>query len=650
MRFFLKCRQNLLICIALFLHTPVLNAQLIFKKNQYSVDKNLHLIICNQPPSNLPLTTTSISFDRAYTLYSPINTIQIGVPYIVYADSIAYKLYFTRLPLINLSLENQVNDNYEGGLISVTDTTGQAISSNMGIKLRGSYSRTLPKKSYHIQLWTDSTGLTTQNKSFFGLRSDQTWLLLAMDNEKLRLNNKTSHDLWIKMDTLYYASQEPSAHSSIRSRYVEVFINSAYQGVYLFTEDLDRKELALKKQTTSDARGELYKGETWDQGTLFTGLTPLPTSQTLDWSGWELTYPDTTNWVNLYHFTDFVVNSSDSVFKQQISKTIRQDNFADYFIFLNLLHAEDNVGKNLYLARYDQNEPYFISVWDLDGTWGYYWDGSTRDITDGILSNGLFDRLLNVSTNFKLQVASRWFTLRKTILSIDSLHHAIDLNYNLLAKNGVYDRENLIWAGPLLSYGPDELNYIKDWTDERVSYLDGYFESLAREQPIIYSFTAKAVEKTAVLNWRMNCMAISSFIVERSIDGLNWNAINSTPIPSNDSLPCQYSFADNNPNPGNSYYRLKITDKQNSNSFSAIQVVNFDLPVTVFPNPASTTVRIQGNVNKVDVYSLNGALLYQSTNASPNTVDVRNLTTGTYLLHVFEQNGTISTHKILVNR
>ena len=79
------------------------------------------------------------------------------------------------------------------------------------------------------------------------MRSDKTWLLLAMYNEKLRLNNKISHDLWLKLHKLYYADLEPDANSTIRTRYVEVVLNGQYQGVYLFTEDMDRKQLKLKK-------------------------------------------------------------------------------------------------------------------------------------------------------------------------------------------------------------------------------------------------------------------------------------------------------------------------------------------------------------------------------------------------------------------
>ena len=649
---FLKYSPKIAILIlAAFFSIFSAKAQLVFDKDQYQIDENLHLILCNRIPAPASGLITSISLDKLYEFYLPVSSIQTGVAYEVSYQNNFYKLYFTRLPIINLSVKDSISDDYAGGLINIADTINASTTINMGVKIRGSYSRTFPKKSYHIQLWADSTGATTTSESFFGMRNDQTWLLLAIYNEKLRLNNKLSQELWLKMDTLYYANLEPDAHSSIRSKYVEVFLNGSYQGVYLFAEDMDRKQLQLKKQTVSNPGGELYKGETWDNGTLFRGLDAFPVASTEDWGGWEVNYPDTTNWINLYQFTDFAVNSPDSTFKQQISTKIRPDNFADYFIFLNILRAEDNQGKNLFLARYGKNEPYFIAPWDLDGTWGYYWDGSRKDVTNDILSNGLFNRLLN-TPSFKSQLITRWFSLRKTILSADILLKSITTDYDFLTENGVYERENMKWAGDLLSYGTDELAYIQNWTKNRLAWLDTYFKSI-NSDPTIYSLSDSLSGSTVVLNWSANCSAIYSFDVERSLDGLTWTTISPAPISSNDSTTCQYTFTDINPISGLSYYRLKVTDTEAGILYSFVIPMNIELPSTaviVFPNPASTTVQVRGNVEKINLYSSLGMALYESTSSTPNAVDVKSLPTGMYLLRVTQKNGSISTHKILVNR
>ncbi|MFD2933372.1 CotH kinase family protein [Spirosoma flavum] len=648
-------RKAILLIVTIFVELLTARAQLVFEAGQYHVDEKLHLIICNRIPATIESGTSSVFFDKSYVFSSPINTIQVGLPYSVSFNEDTYKLYFTRLPIVTLNEKDSIQqDIYASGLLNIDDTTGAVYKSSIGIKIRGAYSSTFPKKSYHLQLWTDSTGNTTQDESIFGMRSDKTWLLLAMYNEKLRLNNKLSHDLWLKIHKLYYADLESDAHSTIRSRYVEVILNGDYQGVYLFTEDMDRKQLKLKKQTNADNGGELYKGDSWDIGTLFTGVPTLPSVSTELWGGWELSYPDTTNWKNLYDFTNFAVTSSDSTFKQKISTKIRQDNFADYFIFLNLLRAEDNTGKNLFLARDNVNEPYFIAPWDLDGTWGYYWDGSQKNTTNDVLSNSLFNRLLTTQS-FKNQLTTRWFSLRKTTLSIDSLYGSINANYEFLSKNGVYERENMKWAGDLLSYGNDEHAYIQNWVSERVNWLDTYFKSINNE-PTVYAFDATIAGTSVLLEWSANCSDIYSFDIERSTDSLNWNLLNTYPIISNDSTTCQYTFTDINPSVGKAYYRLKVADKESAISYSSVQQVKIDLTalksnaVQVFPNPVSTTLQVLGSVEKINVYSALGMAIYESDSLTPNTVDVKKFPTGLYLVRVTQKNGVINTYKVLVNR
>ncbi|MBD2756926.1 CotH kinase family protein [Spirosoma validum] len=404
---------KLVLLIGIIFKSSIATAQLTIDDGHYQIDKNLRLILCNAIPDKIPVGTTSISIGETYTLPNPITNIQVGKAYAVTRNDTTYQLYFTHLPIITINAINPLSDQETSGSITIHDTVGTLFSSSIGIKTRGSYSSTFPKKSYHIQLWTDSTGRSTKDESLLGMRSDHTWLLLAMYNEKLRLNNKVSHELWLKMHKLYYADLEPDAHATIRTRYVEIFVNKAYQGVYLFAENMDRKELKLKKQTTAGTGGELYKGTSWDAGTLFAGVPNLPAKPTALWGGWELDYPDSsqTNWSALHNFTDFIVNASDSTFSQQVSAKIREDNFVDYFIFLNLLRAEDNQGKNLFLARYNETAPYFIAPWDLDGAWGYYWNGDQRNMTNDILSNNLFNRLLSTNESFKSQLAKRWFSL-----------------------------------------------------------------------------------------------------------------------------------------------------------------------------------------------------------------------------------------------
>ncbi|MBD2756925.1 T9SS type A sorting domain-containing protein [Spirosoma validum] len=221
--------------------------------------------------------------------------------------------------------------------------------------------------------------------------------------------------------------------------------------------------------------------------------------------------------------------------------------------------------------------------------------------------------------------------------------------------NGVYERENKLWNGDYLSYGPEELNYAKNWLQERVTFLDTYFENFAGNQPIIYSFNAAVSGTDVVLNWRANCSAISSFAVEASSDSLNWHTITPISILANDSITCNYSFTDTNVEANTVYYRLKVADKNSGIFYSSVRYVHLDFPVnfsivSIFPNPVSTTLQIQGNIEKVNILSLQGVSVYEADNGSPTGINVQSFPAGVYVVRVTQKDGLISSHRIVINR
>ena len=143
------------------------------------------------------------------------------------------------------------------------------------------------------------------------------------------------------------------------------------------SEQIDRVQLKLKKNTDTEIRGELYKGYTWDDAVLFNNPDATPNNNSLTWSGYEYRYPtEIVDWSNAEELINFVANSTNEEFTADIGNRFDIENLIDYFILLNLARILDNRGKNIYLCRYDKDEPYFFAPWDLDGSWGLLWNGN----------------------------------------------------------------------------------------------------------------------------------------------------------------------------------------------------------------------------------------------------------------------------------
>lgn len=414
--------------------------------------------------------------DRNYRFISPPDNLSYTNSYVVedMMSSDQFVLYFTPLPIISIETNNIIVDEPKVQAVFTYSDNEQTLSLNIGIEIRGGSSQSYPKKTYDIEFWDDEMGNLNVDMKFGQLREDDDWILDALYNEPLRLRSYTANKLWKQIQVPYYVNYEPKAKPGADVMYVEMFLNGVYNGLYNLSEPIDRKQLKIKK-FNDNLRGELYKGYTWGAST-FTSL-PSYNNNSRVWGGYEFEYPknsEITDWSSLYQFTNFVINSSESEFENDIWSRFEKDNFINYFLFLNLIRATDNTGKNIYLAKYKQGEPYFYIPWDLDGCFGTIWNGTNLNITDDILKNGFISRVIDRNPkNILIDIANKWFENKNHVFSYASLSEAVRQQYEILDNNKIYERESLVYSN--YSFEIYDLNYTLDWIQNRLNFLDDYF-------------------------------------------------------------------------------------------------------------------------------------------------------------------------------
>jgi spore coat protein CotH len=432
------------------------NSPIVIGDGRFGVDEAEKLVVVNQPVEGE--WDEVVLEGRRYVVESPVAGVQIGFAYRIISDQgEAYTLYFTELPLIFITADVEIVDEPKvPAVFTMVESNGNTTRSDMGIEIRGGSTQYLfAKKSYKVSFKEDASLAKSKDVSLLGMRSDNDWDFQAMANEPLRLNEKTCFDLWRKVNTLHYQAEEDEAINSCRMEYAELFLNGAYKGAYCVSEPVDRKQLKLKKYDDKKGiRGELYKGAGWGP-TIFTSCPPYDNTSfwwvNNDGFGYEWIYPDedeaTIEWKGLHDFVYFVMTSSDTDFNTQYPNYFDINNAIDYYLFVNFIRAEDNKGNNLFVAKYTKDETYFYVPWDLDATFGNGWEGIPRDITDDIMSNGMYDRLVkDISPNgFKEKMEAKWKTLRKDWLTTQGLMNLFHENHNYLLRNGVYEREDRVW-------------------------------------------------------------------------------------------------------------------------------------------------------------------------------------------------------------
>lgn len=118
-----------------------------------------------------------------------------------------------------------------------------------------------------------------------------------------------------------------------------------------------------------------------------------------------------TSWNNVI---DFVMNSSDEDFKANIENYLDLQSLLDYHIYGLYMCGIDQYGKNQIYMTYD-GVKWIASMYDMDSTWGLYWNGQTllgtdygrdqyEDQIEGRMGNLLYERL---EQNFFAELVAR---------------------------------------------------------------------------------------------------------------------------------------------------------------------------------------------------------------------------------------------------
>lgn len=448
---------------------------------------NLYKVEVNEGWSNLKINGMTVTGNFYFINIKPSKQYPITIrnkdQYVITSN-----IVFTFLPIMHIS--GEFGYEYKEGTVSLYSPDGEAKDTLSAVlKWRGGTTNTddKHKRNYKIKF--------TEDQQFFGLRKDNNWILDAGQADLFRLRNRIATELWNDMATKpYYADQEPETLSGVRGRVVELFLNKEYRGIYCLTECMDRKEMKLKKvdKKTGEIRGCLYKSGGYGSSLMST-LPATYDNKSETWDTFEVKYPEMddaeeTDWSTLWNAINFVANSSNDDFRQHIAEYFDIPVVIDYYIFINVLNACDNVGKNMYWAVYDKTKDKKLTpaVWDLDLTVGskmlekylYGTTGAHSPEYQLLTQINLTKRLseLNVD-NFNEKVITRYNELRKTILSSDQMITRYANYFDALDFSGAAQREMDLWSGDS-DVNNEEINfeyeiyYISYWLSRHLQYLD----------------------------------------------------------------------------------------------------------------------------------------------------------------------------------
>ena len=416
-------------------------------------------------------------------------------------------LVITTLPILNITISNETIA--ELGLdetYSITDYAGCSLYlydnsddfdqssrttvSSAKIHMRGGTTIGFPQKSYRISLTSKEDNLDSKSKaSLLGLREDDDWILYSPYSDYEKIRNVFSMNMWHEMAS---GNNEWNAAVSNESKYVEVFFNNRYHGLYALTYPVDSKQFSLTDDET------LFKKKDWS-GTEFS--LDLEYTEYDDGSivyylpGYSV--EDGAGDYSTLHELYYTLAYSDDV--SQIRSACDIDNSIDLWLFYKLSQAVDNVYstnvKNLYVATKESDDgldgyKLLFSPWDMDQTFGNrYVDGqgshgitsyyNTPDYDLPMEWSPVYFLMANGDSEIVKQVQERYTELRSTIWSDEYIRSAIAGYEADIYDSGAFGRTLERWPDGNYYNQSVKLDDFETYVLERFSYMDDYIANLS---------------------------------------------------------------------------------------------------------------------------------------------------------------------------
>ncbi|MEO1412656.1 MAG: CotH kinase family protein [Bacteroidota bacterium] len=301
---------------------------------------------------------------------------------------------------------------------------------------------------------------------------DRDWVLNASYIDKTFVRHKVAYDLFRRLD---------ERNRAARSRYVRLFYNDRYQGLYLLMEKLDASTLAIDRA---------------DRGALIIKDPPLFMADSLvrhaDSSNFfEQKFPDLLQRdhnPDLHRLKAFLFKASDQAFRHDVPLLFDLDNLIDWHLMLLLTNNSDGILKNFYLYQQNSQTPFRVAIWDYDHSFGRDGDNELNLIRPlDERRSVLFRRLmaLNVA-GYNCRLQSRWQQLQKSHFHPRNIHRMID--QNLAQVRDELERNAERWPLDYHWYFDDndcweEVAIIHRYLDQRLPQIDSYLREVAASCP-----------------------------------------------------------------------------------------------------------------------------------------------------------------------
>ena len=365
----------------------------------------------------------------------------------------------------------------------ITDSPDTVL--NCTIKQRGASSyRVFDKLQYRLKLYKKKKG-GVLNYPLCGMGKNSEWVLNGPFLDKTLIRNSLVYDTARKI--MDWAPD---------NRYIELFVDGEYQGIYLAVEPVTNGESRLRLSTFGLMSGQtayIVKRDrvgTEDNAIETWGQTHGKTVNEL-----SIEYPTNSDitqkqkqWIanDISAFEKGLYSGHIDTFPYE--DYIDVDNFVDYFILNEAVLNHDGGVLSTYPYK-ELGGKLKLAVWDFNNSFdNYQWFAMHYD-KFYMVEAAWFDQLIK-DRSFVEKICQRYHSLRQNVLSTETLYQMIDQKQAILSK--ALGRNYKIWNYVFsMSLSRDDGNekrnarsykgaiaFLKQTIKKRLDYLDEHIEDL----------------------------------------------------------------------------------------------------------------------------------------------------------------------------
>lgn len=322
------------------------------------------------------------------------------------------------LPHLTLHVKTGITSDYKAAPFTFEDGE-RKVTGYLQFAVQGDSSALYDKKNLKIKCFSDgdcTEKLVWKPKASWKADSEFNIKANWIDATQARnlVNSKLVHDA---------ISVTPIADSKVAERLystqflgqmegfpIELYFDDGYYGLMTFNTKKDETVYGL-----DDDQSEAITLET-PQSNLDSATA------TVDGKNYATVKSDTASdalKANFTKFLSFINTANDVDFKAQIASYIDIKSAITLYLFGIWSHEWDFANKSEILLTYNSGQSYYMMPYDLDSTWGLYWQGQSLNEADDPAApygstnpNKLLTRIYD---NFKPEIKAQWEDLRTSV-------------------------------------------------------------------------------------------------------------------------------------------------------------------------------------------------------------------------------------------